>query len=212
MDKPSVRFDYLVNDTADTFERQFDALLLQLYSDVKKQLDRRADVYKAVKSILDDAFRRLLRVQESGDHNHEFLFSAIDELARLRRQAEEVATSVEASATREFDEIPVQVEVGEMPDFTLSFNDLRVHIEGRGLPVRVTPEARGILIERAQPYKQRVEQELSEGSITGEFLQNSLATVLGNAFLIALEQNEDTIDERVIGKSMGRYCPYLFWC
>lgn len=86
--------------------------------------------------------------------------------------------------------------------------------------VMVSDEARTLLIELALPYTSRVEQELSEGSITREFLSNSLYTVLDNALQVGQDRGDlnpgigsgGTINVAAVHLSMQRYCPYLFWC
>jgi hypothetical protein len=77
--------------------------------------------------------------------------------------------------------------------------------------VIVLPGCRELLINRALPYSQHVQQEISTGNVTIEFLKRSLFTVLENAHQIGTPTRLD-IDEDLIEQSMERYCPYLFWC
>jgi hypothetical protein len=76
----------------------------------------------------------------------------------------------------------------------------------------VTTSARLALITPALPHRMQVSQELLSGKINFHFLEESIRKVLVNAAAIAIERNQQIVDNKLIAASMKRYCPYLFWC
>jgi hypothetical protein len=76
----------------------------------------------------------------------------------------------------------------------------------------VNPDARNLLVSLAMPYTAHVQEELIAGSITREFLVESIFTLFRNAYEIAYAQDRNYIDVGIVQLSMARYCPYLFWC
>jgi hypothetical protein len=96
-------------------------------------------------------------------------------------------------------------------DFTDLVNRVADRFE-RQTGMRVSNGARDELIRPALPYRDHVEQELTAGNITIDFLESSIFTVLGNARDIANSWGRDHVGEDTTQESMRRYCPYLFWC
>ena len=79
-----------------------------------------------------------------------------------------------------------------------------------GMPVN--PLARDKLIFRALPYKEKVETEIASGTISIEFLRQSIRTVLENARKVAEDWGRTAVGEDTTEESIKRDCPYLFWC
>ena len=78
--------------------------------------------------------------------------------------------------------------------------------------VRVGGAAREELITRALPYRETVANELADGTITIEFLQDTLLAVLKNARRIMLDGDALEVGVEEVVASMEEECPYLFWC
>lgn len=96
-------------------------------------------------------------------------------------------------------------------DFTLLVNKVADRFQDRAGMV-VDTGARELLVTTALPYRDHVEQELSAGAITMEFLEQCLREVLENAQTVASEWGRGEIDEGTTKESMARYCPYFPWC
>jgi len=78
--------------------------------------------------------------------------------------------------------------------------------------IQVDSSARQELVNPALPHQQQVDQELAQGNITIQFLEDCLREVLRNARDIAVGSGQNMIVDRTIMASTQRYCPYLFWC
>jgi len=107
--------------------------------------------------------------------------------------------------------------------------------------VVVTGAARNALLEPARQHQQQIEEELSEGRITLEFLEDAILQVLSVARMLAREElkkqsgdverrvntkgrreksrvgkdrrgKRHEIEERHVLESMKKDCPYIPWC
>lgn len=114
-------------------------------------------------------------------------------------------------------------------DFEIVVTDVADRAQ-RKWGVVVTAAARGALLKPAREHQQQIEEELSEGRITLEFLEDSIEKVLSVAHAISRDELKDrrkktrqgeerrkkvrgqTIEERHVLESMKKDCPYIPWC
>jgi hypothetical protein len=91
--------------------------------------------------------------------------------------------------------------------------------------VKVSGHGRRQLIQPALPHSEDVEQALSKGSITVEFLEECVFSILRDALAIRVSRKRRRIRYQRIGRTrrfiitgedisaaMKRNCPYVFWC
>jgi len=78
--------------------------------------------------------------------------------------------------------------------------------------VVVDRSARETLIAPALPHAADVARALAAGTITIEFLEGCIRSVLGRAWRIDLEGEGADINGAHVQASMDEECPYLFWC
>lgn len=116
-----------------------------------------------------------------------------------------VVTGMLVAAHKKKTAIPSKVDFASLVNSVAD----RFQVE-HALPV--TRDARRALVSPALPHKRSVDAALAKGSITMDFLESCVITVLFNAAEIAKIHKQPYIAETTVLESMKRYCPYVFWC
>ena len=87
----------------------------------------------------------------------------------------------------------------------------RLDIVRRGF--RFDEQAIHALVQPSLSHLEEVREALQRGTISREFLGNSIHTLLANACNIASERGDvTTISAEIIKAAMKKHCPYVFWC
>jgi hypothetical protein len=77
---------------------------------------------------------------------------------------------------------------------------------------KVSEEAIEALLMPTIPHLSDVTRELLNESISVDFLENGVLSILKNAEEFARQRRLNFIGSRDINLSMEKDCPYVFWC